>query len=112
MKIQIKEEIVMQILYFCCSFYKANMELIIGYTAAFCTTVAFIPQAYKVFKTKRTNDISLGMFLLLTFGVFLWLIYGLILAAVPIIAANFITLILAFYIFIMKLKLDIVPVKK
>ena len=88
------------------------MELIIGYTAAFCTTAAFIPQAYKVFKTKRTTDISLGMFLLMTFGVFLWMVYGLMLSTIPIVAANFLTLILAFYIFWMKLKLDVVSAKR
>ena len=88
------------------------MELFIGYAAALFTTASFVPQAYKVFKTKRTSDISFGMFLLMTLGIFLWIIYGLILVSVPIIAANVITLILALYIFIMKLKLDVVSVKE
>lgn len=88
------------------------MELIIGYAAAVCTTSSFIPQAYKVFKTKRTIDISLGMFLLMTLGVLFWLIYGLIVNSAPIIAANFITLLLALYIFVMKVKLDVIPVKQ
>lgn len=87
------------------------MELLIGYIAAFCTTAAFIPQAYKVFKSRRTKDISLGMFSLLTVGVFLWLIYGFIVYSAPIILANLVTLLLALYIFAMKIKLDVIPLR-
>jgi len=42
----------------------------IGYFAAFCTTIAFFPQAIKAWKTKSTKDISLYMFLLLVVGSF------------------------------------------
>ena len=48
----------------------------IGFLAAFCTTVAFFPQAVKVWKTKSTRDISLYMFVIFTVGVISWLIYG------------------------------------
>ena len=81
-------------------------ETFVGYLAAFCTTAAFIPQAYKVYKTRKTEDISLGMFLLMSTGVASWLLYGLLIKSPPIISANSITLILAVYIFIMKIKLD------
>lgn len=40
----------------------------LGYLAAFCTTVAFLPQALQVWRTRRTQDLSLGMFLLFTTG--------------------------------------------
>ncbi|MDR3626153.1 MAG: SemiSWEET transporter [Ignavibacteriaceae bacterium] len=79
---------------------------LIGYIAAFCTTIAYVPQAIKVYKTKRTNDISIGTFLLLSTGVALWLVYGIIIVSFPIIAANAVTFILSLYIFIMKMKLD------
>jgi MtN3 and saliva related transmembrane protein len=79
---------------------------LVGYTAAFCTTAAFIPQALKVYKTRQTRDISLGMFSLMTAGLVFWLVYGLQLNAAPIIAANSVTLVFAVYIFIMKLKAD------
>ena len=45
---------------------------LLGFTAAFFTTAAFVPQALKVYKTKKTEDLSLGLFSMLTFGVFLW----------------------------------------
>ena len=78
-----------------------------GYLSAFCTTAAFVPQAIKVYKTRKTDDISFGMVLLMTFGVSFWVIYGCLIKAPPIIAANVITFILALYILIMKIKLDI-----
>ncbi|MDY6993144.1 MAG: SemiSWEET transporter [Pseudomonadota bacterium] len=76
----------------------------IGFIAALLTTFSFMPQAYKVYKTQKTTDLSLGMFSLFTLGVLLWTIYGILLAAFPIILANIITFILAFYILIMKIR--------
>ena len=70
----------------------------IGFFAAFCTTIAFLPQAIKVFKTKSTKDISLYMFIIFTIGVLSWLIYGLIINDLPIILANAVTLILSIFI--------------
>lgn len=67
----------------------------IGYVAAFLTTASFVPQAILVIRTKRTGGISLLMYSLFTLGVALWLIYGIATDAVPIIAANGITLVLA-----------------
>ena len=76
----------------------------IGFFAAFCTTIAFLPQAIKVYKTKSTKDISLYMFLIFTVGVISWLIYGLIINDWPVILANAVTLVLSFFILIYKLK--------
>ena len=76
----------------------------IGFFAAFCTTVAFLPQAIKVYKSKSTKDISLYMFLIFTIGVLSWLIYGIIISDLPIIFANAVTLILSFFILIYKIK--------
>ena len=68
---------------------------IIGYAAATLTTVSFVPQVVKTWKTKSTEDISLVMFILFIIGLILWLIYGIILNAMPIILANLITCSLA-----------------
>ena len=64
----------------------------IGFFAAFCTTIAFLPQAAKVWKTKSTKDISLYMFIIFTIGVLSWLIYGISISDLPIILANAINL--------------------
>ena len=76
----------------------------IGFFAAFCTTIAFLPQAAKVWKTKSTKDISLLMFVIFTIGVFSWLIYGLTISDLPVILANTVTLILSLFILVFKLK--------
>lgn len=76
----------------------------IGFTAAVLTTTSFLPQAYKVWRTRKTGDLSLGMFLLFTLGVGLWLVYGLLHQSLPIITANFVTFLLALYILLMKLR--------
>lgn len=75
-----------------------------GYIAAFCTTVAFIPQVLRILKTKDTQAISLGMYTIFTFGIAMWLIYGVLLDNLPMIAANLITLILALIILLYKIK--------
>ncbi|HRF57987.1 MAG TPA: SemiSWEET transporter, partial [Campylobacterales bacterium] len=64
---------------------------IIGFTAAFLTTAAFVPQAVKVYKTKKTEDLSLALFVLLFVGVFLWLVYGVLIVSAPVIIANAVT---------------------
>ena len=64
----------------------------LGLVAASLTTVAFIPQVHKTWKTKSAKDLSLGMYLIFTSGVILWLIYGILKEDIPIIAANIVTL--------------------
>jgi len=88
------------------------MDLILGYLAAFCTTAAFIPQALKVYKSKHTKDISIGMFSLMNVGIVLWLIYGLLITSYPIIIANSVTIIFAMYILITKIRLDVISSDK
>ena len=82
---------------------------LIGFIAATLTTIAFLPQVIKVWKSRSARDISLGMYCLFSTGVLLWLVYGIMLAAWPIIVANLITLLLALLIVGMKLKFDGLP---
>lgn len=77
---------------------------IIGSIAATLTTIAFLPQAIQVIKTKSTRDISLVMYLVFAAGVGFWLAYGILLGALPIIIGNIITLILTLIVLAMKLK--------
>lgn len=75
-----------------------------GYIAGVCTTSAFLPQAIKIVKTKHTKDISLMMYFVLTTGIVLWCVYGLINHDWPLVLANAITLLLAGWILILKLR--------
>ncbi|MGD0038489.1 MAG: SemiSWEET transporter [Bacteroidota bacterium] len=77
---------------------------VLGVLAAIGTTSSFIPQAYKVFKTKKTEDLSLGMFILFCGGTILWVIYGVIIISFPVVLVNSVTFVIAFYILIMKIK--------
>lgn len=80
------------------------MNDIIGSIAAVLTTASFLPQAYKIFKTKETKAISLAMFAILNTGNIFWLIYGFLTTQYPIIFANLITLTLSGYILFIKVK--------
>ncbi|MBR0825741.1 SemiSWEET family sugar transporter [Bradyrhizobium manausense] len=76
----------------------------LGFAAAACTTLAYAPQFIKVWKTRSTEDISLGMFLMMVLGLVLWLVYGLLSGDAPLVVANAITIVLAGGIMCMKLK--------
>ncbi len=80
------------------------ISLAIGLLAGFLCTVSFIPQIVKIFRTRRTQDLSLVTFSLLCVGVFLWLIYGILTKDLPVILANSVILVLCFLIVAMKIK--------
>lgn len=77
---------------------------ILGYFAAFCTTISFLPQTIKTIKTKDTSGLSLSMYTLFFIGVASWLIYGIVISNYPLVIANGITLVLSGLILRMKLK--------
>jgi MtN3 and saliva related transmembrane protein len=77
---------------------------VIGIAAGTLTTIAFVPQVLKTWRTRRADDVSLGMLLMFTTGVALWEVYGLILGAGPIIAANGVTVVLAMCLLVLKLR--------
>ena len=77
---------------------------LIGYLAATLTTCSFVPQAWHTFRTRDVSGISLGMYSVFIAGVFSWLLYGLLIGSFPVVIANAITLILALFILIMKLR--------
>ena len=76
----------------------------IGFLAAFLTTISFVPQALMVIKTKDTKGISLGMYSLFVAGVFLWIIYGWMIQDYNLIIANTITFIFASIVLTYKIK--------
>jgi MtN3 and saliva related transmembrane protein len=76
----------------------------IGFVAAFCTTVAFVPQLVRVLKLRSAREISLGTFLLFSIGIFLWLLYGIYSGSKPVIASNAATLVLSLSILYLKVR--------
>lgn len=77
---------------------------IVGYVAGFLTTVAFVPQVTKVWKSRSAKDLSLKAFFAFTVGVGLWLVYGILLKELPMVVWNSVTLLLAGAILAMKWK--------
>ncbi len=81
------------------------MEIeIIGFVAAILTTSAYLPQAYKIWKSKSADDVSLTMYLVMLLGIILWEIYGLLIQSPPVIVANFVTALILLMILYFKLK--------
>jgi MtN3 and saliva related transmembrane protein len=76
----------------------------LGLLAATLTTLAFVPQVVKTWRTRSTADISLGMFAILTAGITAWLVYGAVIGDLPLILANAVTLVLAGTILVLKIK--------
>jgi len=53
---------------------------IIGFVAAFFTSASFLPQAVMVIRSRKTDGLSLTMYMMFTLGIGLWLTYGLVFA--------------------------------
>jgi MtN3 and saliva related transmembrane protein len=70
------------------------LQTAIGTAAAFCTTVSYLPQLRKCWRTGEAGDLSLRMLLLLAAGLALWLVYGTLRGDAVITVANGIGLIL------------------
>ncbi len=79
----------------------------VGFAAAASTTLSFVPQVLKVWRTRSAADISIGMYVWFTLGVLLWLLYGLLIHAWPVVIANALTTLLTASVLAMKLRFDL-----
>lgn len=77
---------------------------LVGLLAGTLTTVSFLPQVLKTWRSRSAGDISLVMFVLFSLGVFLWILYGFSVGAVPVIIANTVTLLLSMTILFFKIR--------
>lgn len=84
--------------------FSDHLPDVIGGLAAILTTLAFVPQARMTWKMRRADGVSLLMYSIFTTGIALWLLYGLMIGAWPVIIANALTLLLALFILVMKLR--------
>ena len=76
----------------------------LGVAAGTLTTLSFVPQVVKAWRTKSVEDLSLWMLLAFNGGITLWLTYGILTDKPSIIFANAITLALALTLLGLKLK--------
>ncbi len=77
----------------------------VGLAAGALTTVAFLPQVIRIFKTRTAKDISLSMYLIFCTGVCLWLAYGFLINSWAILIANSMTIVLSGIVLVMKVRL-------
>jgi MtN3 and saliva related transmembrane protein len=76
----------------------------IGTLAALITTLCWIPQAWRVIRTRETRAISLPAQVALLIGVGMWLVYGLLMGIAPLVWSNVITFALVAVIVAMKVR--------
>ena len=81
-----------------------SMTDAIGFLAGALTTIAFVPQALKIYTSKSGQDVSARMLLIFSAGLILWLIYGIMIESLPVILANVVTLILSGTIIALKIR--------
>jgi len=81
-----------------------DIVTIMGSCAGILTTSSFLPQFMKTLKTKKTKDLSVGMYSVLSAGMFLWLVYGILIGSIPVILANGVSFVLAVTILLLKFK--------
>ena len=81
-----------------------GITTLIGLAAGFFTTISFLPQVIKAWKSKSTKDIAVGMYIVLAVGLLLWIFYGFAIHSIPIIITNAIGLILSLLVLLLKIK--------
>ena len=78
-----------------------NWIEITGHVGAFLSSITFIPQVYKVWKTRSVNDLSLTMMFIVLTSTLIWLVYAIALMLWPVIIANtiigFLSLLLIYF---------------
>jgi MtN3 and saliva related transmembrane protein len=78
--------------------------MVLGLIGGALTTISFLPQVIKTWRTRSAKDVSLGMYSLLCAGIAIWIVYGVMIGSVPIIVANVITLALASIMLVFKIR--------
>ena len=76
----------------------------VGFLAAFFTTCAFLPQAYKIWKSKVSEGLSLAMYVVMAAGVLCWLFFGILIKSLLKVVIISLTIVLFIIFFILKFK--------
>jgi MtN3 and saliva related transmembrane protein len=69
---------------------------LLGLAAGTISSITFLPQVLRIWKTKSAKDLSLNMLALLILGVSMWLTYGIMVKDVAIIYTNSMVLTMSF----------------
>ena len=80
------------------------MVQIIGLIAGTITSITFLPQVIRIWKTRSAKDLSMVMMIMLIVGTSLWLSYGLMIKDAAIIYTNSMVLGMSLVMLFFKLK--------
>ena len=80
------------------------MNVYLGYLGGFLTTVAFLPQAMRAFRTRSTSDLSLLAIVVFIVGLCCWTAYGVAINSTPMVFWNAVTLAINIGILVAKLR--------
>lgn len=83
---------------------RMTLITLVGLTAGTLTTVAFLPQLLKTWRSRSAKDMSMSWLVSFSAGIFLWLVYGILIQSFPVILTNAVTLILTLVILFFKLR--------
>ena len=79
---------------------------VIGIVAGILILSGWVPQIVRGYKTKRLNDVSAYLMILIFAGAALWLVYGIALDDVYIMGVNIAAMVLTMIVLYMKLKYE------
>jgi len=80
------------------------LEQIFAWIASILTTLIFIPQIHKAFKTRMTNDISMLMMVLAVMGNTAWLLHATLTQNIPLVVCASLIIFMSFVLIIFKYK--------
>ena len=81
-------------------------DLIVGYSASICMVLGYLPQTVKTIRTRSTDDIALGTFLLMGIGGLLFAVQGALIDNMPLLLTNVLTTSMSAIIFCIKMYND------
>jgi len=80
------------------------LEQIFAWIASILTTLIFIPQIHKAFKTRMTNDISMLMMVLAVMGNTAWLLHASLTQNMPLVVCASLIIFMSLVLIVFKYK--------
>jgi MtN3 and saliva related transmembrane protein len=81
-----------------------TLATLVGLTASLLTISAFVPQAFRSWRTRSTRDLSYGTLVLLVSQSVAWLSYGVLLRDPALMVTNSVTCVSAILILVAKVR--------
>lgn len=72
---------------------KIDYIFLIGMVATTLTGISVLPQIIKTWKTKKTDDLSLWMYVISVTSVSLWIIYAVLIGSIPLLITDLLLLV-------------------